>query len=269
MKEKKEYLVCIDSDGCAIDSMKIKHTECFGPALAEVWNLGDRALEVQKRWNEINLYSMTRGINRFKGLAMIVKEFCLEEKEAINAFTKWTEEAAGLSNYSLEKACSIQKELVFKKAMKWSLLVNEKIEKLPISLPFAPVKTCVRQIHKSADISVVSSANQEAITEEWRAGGLLEYVDYVFSQSDGSKADCIRKMADAGYDSRHILMVGDAPGDYEAAALNHAWYYPILAGRELDSWENLEQFFKLFVQGQFSDSIQKILANDMRRNLGG
>ena len=47
MKEK-EYLVCIDSDGCAIDSMKIKHTECFGPALAEVWNLGDRALEVQK-----------------------------------------------------------------------------------------------------------------------------------------------------------------------------------------------------------------------------
>ncbi len=54
-----------------------------------------------------------------------------------------------------------------------------------------------------------------------------------------------------------------------AAALNHAWYYPILAGRELDSWENLEQFFKLFVQGQFSDSIQKILANVMRRNLGG
>ena len=53
------------------------------------------------------MYSMTRGINRFKGLAMIVKEFCLEEKEAINAFTKWTEEAAELSNYSLEKACSI------------------------------------------------------------------------------------------------------------------------------------------------------------------
>ncbi len=268
MKEKKEYLVCIDSDGCAIDSMKIKHTECFGPALAQVWDLGGKEQEIQKKWNEINLYSMTRGINRFKGLAMILKEFHLEGEEAIDGFTRWTEYAAELSNGALEKVCKTEKNPVFWKAMKWSLIVNEKIEKLPISLPFVPVKSCVEQIHKKADISVVSSANQEAITEEWRTGGLLEYVDYMFSQSDGSKAECIRKMAECGYKNKHILMVGDAPGDYEAAALNDAWYYPILVGKEQDSWRSLEPFFELFVRGQFSEEIQNTLTNKMKKNLG-
>ena len=28
-KKNKEYLICIDSDGCAIDTMDIKHIKCL------------------------------------------------------------------------------------------------------------------------------------------------------------------------------------------------------------------------------------------------
>ena len=34
-----DYLVCIDSDGCAFDTMEIKHKECFCPAVVNVWDL--------------------------------------------------------------------------------------------------------------------------------------------------------------------------------------------------------------------------------------
>lgn len=27
----KDFLICIDSDGCAMDTMDIKHFRCFGP----------------------------------------------------------------------------------------------------------------------------------------------------------------------------------------------------------------------------------------------
>ena len=27
----QDYLVCVDSDGCAMDTMDIKHFKCFGP----------------------------------------------------------------------------------------------------------------------------------------------------------------------------------------------------------------------------------------------
>lgn len=265
--KKKEYLVCIDSDGCAINSMKIKHTECFGPALVEVWGLENRETEVLHKWNEINLYSMTRGINRFVGLAKILKDLNVETEAALEALVRWTEHAQELSNASLMETCRRYKDPVLQKSMRWSLLVNEKIEALPISLPFFPVKGCVEQIHRKADISVVSSANREAITEEWRSGGLLQYVDYFFSQSDGSKQECIRKMTRQGYQNTHILMVGDAPGDYQAAASNGAWYYPILAGNEVESWEQLGRYFDLFIRDGFSEAMQRELIGEMEKNL--
>lgn len=29
--KKKDFLICVDSDGCAMDTMDIKHIKCFGP----------------------------------------------------------------------------------------------------------------------------------------------------------------------------------------------------------------------------------------------
>ena len=66
-KKSKEFLVCVDSDGCAMDTMEVKHRKCFAPKAIEVWeleNIEKRFLEI---WNNVNLYSKTRGINRFKG----------------------------------------------------------------------------------------------------------------------------------------------------------------------------------------------------------
>ena len=68
--KQKDYLICVDSDGCAMDTMDIKHFRCFGPCMVEEWGLEEWATPILNRWNAINLYSGTRGINRFKGLAM-------------------------------------------------------------------------------------------------------------------------------------------------------------------------------------------------------
>ena len=38
-QRKKEYLICIDSDGCAMDTMDIKHFQCFGPCMVREWGL--------------------------------------------------------------------------------------------------------------------------------------------------------------------------------------------------------------------------------------
>ena len=38
-RKQKEYLICVDSDGCAMDTMDSKHITCFGPCLIPVWGL--------------------------------------------------------------------------------------------------------------------------------------------------------------------------------------------------------------------------------------
>ena len=67
-ERKHDYLVCVDSDGCVMDTMNCKHFHCFGPCMVAEWGLEEWQDEILARWNVINLFSMTRGINRFKGL---------------------------------------------------------------------------------------------------------------------------------------------------------------------------------------------------------
>jgi hypothetical protein len=92
---KKRLAVCVDSDGCAMDTMNIKHIRCFGPCMVEEWGLEAWRRPILDRWNEINLYSGTRGINRFKGLAMALTEINRQYTpiDGIERLSAWAEEA--------------------------------------------------------------------------------------------------------------------------------------------------------------------------------
>ena len=63
------YLIGVDSDGTAFDSMNIKHLDAFIPAALEIWpmpaGMADRFTQIEK---VVNLFSSRRGINRFPGL---------------------------------------------------------------------------------------------------------------------------------------------------------------------------------------------------------
>ena len=63
-----EYLIALDSDGCVFDTMGLKHRECFIPALIRVFGLQSVAADARRIWEEQNLYSPHRGMNRFLGL---------------------------------------------------------------------------------------------------------------------------------------------------------------------------------------------------------
>ena len=36
---KHDFLICVDSDGCAMDTMDVKHYRCFGPCMVDEWGL--------------------------------------------------------------------------------------------------------------------------------------------------------------------------------------------------------------------------------------
>lgn len=238
--KQKDYLICVDSDGCAMDTMDIKHFRCFGPCMVEEWGLEEWAEPILNRWNTINLYSGTRGINRFKGLAMALTEIdkVYRPIEGVAELTAWAEHAPELSNQAIAEAAKTAKGPALAKALAWSKKVNAAIDALPESdkKPFPGVAEALAAAHKRADVAIVSSANREAVEEEWTRCGLLPSVDVLCCQDSGSKAACIAQLKAKGYDPAHILMVGDAPGDQAAAGKNGVMFYPILARHEADSW---------------------------------
>lgn len=244
---KHEYLVCVDSDGCVMDTMNCKHFHCFGPCMVSQWDLEEWKEEILRRWNEINLFSMTRGINRFKGLAMALEEIDRKYKPiaGIQALRQWVDSAPTLSNDAVAKAAEDasdpETKLVLSKALSWSKAVNAGIEQLPEEwkVPYAGAAEGLEAAHSMADVAMVSSANRDAVEQEWDRFGLLEHTDIVLAQDVGSKAACIARMLEFGYDPAKVLMVGDAPGDRDAARSNGVWFYPILVNHEKESWEEL------------------------------
>ena len=241
--KNREYLVCVDSDGCAMDTMDIKHFRCFGPCIVEEWGLEEWAQPILARWNEINLYTMTRGVNRFKGLAMALDEINAQYTaiEGLDELKAWAASVPELSNGALEKALPAAQGPCLAKALSWSKKVNAAINALPESekKPFDGAAAGLAAAHAAADVAVVSSANREAVEEEWARCGLLGSVDVLCCQDAGSKAACIAQLKAKGYAPDHILMVGDAPGDKAAAEKNGVWFYPILVRHEAESWAEL------------------------------
>ena len=65
---KHDFLVGIDSDGCVFDSMELKHKECFVPNFINHYGLQGVSKYAREAAEFVNLYSKSRGANRFPAL---------------------------------------------------------------------------------------------------------------------------------------------------------------------------------------------------------
>lgn len=273
-QRKKEFLLCVDSDGCAMNTMEIKHRRSFGPKIIEVWGLEANRGEILEMWNHLNLYASTRGINRFKGLAALLEllsEKGIAEIPGWKDLKAWADATPALSNAALKAELDRTGAEIFRQAYDWSLRVNESIAQIPMEDggPFAGVKETLAMASEKADISIVSSANGQAIGDEWGHFGLDQYTDAMLGQEAGTKSICIEKLkAMGGYAPDQILMAGDALGDMKAAQDNGVLFYPILAGHEDASWKKLhDEAFGRFLAGSYAGEYQDALLEEFRASL--
>ncbi len=271
MKPTKEFLVCVDSDGCVFDNMELKHKECFCPATVNVWGLQSVSRYARESAEFVNLYSKTRGANRFPALIRTL-ELLGGRKEAIERgyvcpdlgpLKKWVEETDSLSAKGIREYAEAHggdMDPILATAARWSAEVDENIERIVHGVaPLPGVKEAFAEISEFADIVIVSATPHEALIREWGSQGLLEHITVVAGQELGTKRDCIRKAMTGKYDADKVLMVGDAPGDHAAADANGVLYYPIIPGQEVESWsllraEAAEKFHKGEYAGEYMDS---------------
>jgi len=71
-KPSRSFFVGIDSDGCAFDTMELKHKECFIPNTIKYYGLQAVSKYAREVAEFVNLYSEWRGINRFPSLTMTI-----------------------------------------------------------------------------------------------------------------------------------------------------------------------------------------------------
>ena len=218
--KKREFLICMDSDGCVMDTVRIKHSTVMCPELIRVFALDDHADFITAAWDEINLHTITRGISRFESVRLVFDRLKNRGIEIPGSedIAAWVDTATELSTASLQRELQKTGSLALRKLQEWNNACNRRIQALePTFEPFPGVEESLRQLHAVADVAVVSAANESAIASEWKRYGLARHADVIFGQEVGSKANSIATMLACGYESRKVMMVGDAMGDAQAA----------------------------------------------------
>ncbi len=271
--KKREFLVCMDSDGCVMDTVRIKHCNVFCPELIRVFSLDEYADMITAAWKEINITGITRGIPRFESVVQIFDRLKNRGVDVPGSedIAAWVRTASELSTASLQQEMLRTGSLALRKLQEWNNACNRRIQALePTFEPFPGVEASLRQLHAVADVAVVSAANESAIESEWTRYGLSRHADVIFGQEVGSKANSIAVMLACGYESRKVMMVGDAMGDAQAAAANGVAFVPILPGKEAESWRRLqEEALPKLLHGTFNPNYQNELLAALRSALHG
>ena len=269
-KPAKAFFVGIDSDGCIFDSMEIKHKECFTPMFIKHFRLQAVSKYARECWDFVNLYSKTRGANRFPALVRAVK--LLGERPQVNArgvrmpelkpLEEWIARETKLGNATLNaEVKNGNSGLVQVKA--WSDAVNAAVADIVHGVPpFPLVRESLQKLSARADAMCISQTPAEALKREWAEHGIDQFVKVIAGQEMGTKTEHIKFAAAGKYAPEKILMIGDAPGDFNAAKKNGALFFPIVPGHEEDSWkrlhdEGLDRFFTGTYAGGYESALVK------------
>ena len=266
---EKKFFVGIDSDGCAFDTMEIKHKECFCPNTIHYWNLQTVSKYVREAWEFVNLYSKSRGVNRFLALIETVK--LLSERKEVQArnvqlpdlasLIEWTKIETRLGNPTLQAYALEKNDPILDLALLWSKAVNNSISDMVHDIPPYPmVRESLEKLVDKSDIMVISSTPVHALEREWSENEIDRYVKLIAGQEYGSKKEHIATAAKGKYDNNKILMLGDAPGDMKAAKSNGALFFPIIPGEEEASWERFfNEGIDIFLKGEYEGSYENDL----------
>lgn len=277
LEPKSPFLVAIDSDGCAFDTMEIKHKECFIPNIIRYWDLQPVSKFARAAAEFVNLYSEWRGINRFPALTMAfdlleqwpdvqIRQAAIPE---VASLREWIRRETKLGNPTLQLEVERTADPVLRRALEWSEAVNRTIADLVHGVPpFPSVPASLERVAGRADIIVCSATPLEALRREWEEHGIDRFVRVIAGQEMGSKKEHLQMVIRGRYEPDKVLMLGDAPGDLRAAQANGASFYPINPGHEEESWscflnEGVERFF----DGSFDEAYAGGLLAEFQRLL--
>ena len=277
-KPRRSYFIGVDSDGCAFDVMELKQKECFTPITIRAWGLQPISKYAREAAEWVNLYSRWRGANRWPALVKVfdllaerpevqARGVTVPEGRALKAFiaSGSSPSEAGLKAYI---AAGHPDEELWR-GLEWTraidALVAATVRGVP---PFPRVRESLQKLQGQADLMVISTTASDALKREWGEHGLAQYMAVMAGQDMGTKRQHLEYAAKGKYPDDHILVIGDAPGDRDAAKAVGVLYYPINPGAEEQSWQRFyDEASEKFLNGTYAGAYEAALIAEFEKLL--
>jgi phosphoglycolate phosphatase-like HAD superfamily hydrolase len=263
---RHDSLVGIDSDGCVFNTMEEKQCRHFHPLIIRFWHLEVIEPQLRAVAEFVNLYSIWRGKNRYPNLLKVFELLAEWDEVTATGITlpdlvplrDYVNSGLALGTPSLEAEVARTGSVELARVQEWSRAVNNSIDNhMPPAPPFAGVREALEQIRQCSDAIVVSQTPEAALMREWKAHELTYCVQLIAGQELGTKTEHLQLAAGGKYDPDRVLLLGDAPGDRQAAHAAGASFYPINPGDEAASWQRfIDEAYPRFLAGTYAGEYQ-------------
>lgn len=278
VEPRHAFFVGVDSDGCAFDTMEVKHEQCITPNTIRHFGLDAITDLVHETAAFVNLHSATRGLNRWFCL-MRTFDLLRERPEVRDSgvriptgdeIRRFAESDLPLAEEGALAWIAQHPGEEMERAIAWNRDVNRAIDAVVTEVPpFRGVDETLERMSRQADLMVVSVAPTAALEAQWSRHGLARHLRVIGGQELGNKRTLLERAIDGRYRRpERALMIGDAPGDRDAAAATGCLFYPINPGDEEASWQRLrDEAFDLVIAGEYAGDYARAVLEDFESRL--
>ena len=275
---RHDFLIAVDSDGTVLDSVRSKMMGAFLQNFISVWNLQDIESLVEETVEYVTLKSSNRGGSRWMCMSVVLellqfritpaRRLSVPDGKKIRAFAE-----SGLVGktdnakifYRNHPSDEMKKAIHLSESMD---LFEEEFTKNMQPFPLAP--ETLKMIREKADLVVISMTPMQALDAEWRSAGIYDLPALICGSDFGNKKDVLSIFHEKGYALDHMLMIGDALIDLNAAREVGAYFYPILQDMETESWKTFRnKIFTSFLLGEYQATDNEILIDRFESSLTG
>jgi phosphoglycolate phosphatase-like HAD superfamily hydrolase len=246
MNQRYHTFIALDSDGCVVDTMDAKQHGFLQPLMVKHLGLNDAQAAVYKACADyVNLYSVTRGISRFKAILLNFEHYNAHPTTRASQWPllptdelrDFVESGLPLGNPALQSWLETHPSKALETLLAWSLDVNETIVSSGATFPaYEGARTALKRMKGRSHNGIVSQSPEPVLREDWGRQGLLDDIEQIAGQEKGLKVAQLTLLTE-GIARHNVMMIGDAPGDLEAARAFGCRFFPILPGKEEASWE--------------------------------
>jgi hypothetical protein len=251
----RKALIVVESEGTVFDSLAARHRRAYLPAFVSCFSFGAGLEECATLWINAALNSRLRGQD-----PLVILLYSLRRLEKIHPSPRRLAAAVCLENLiaqrhipllSLAESPDGSSERLI---LDWLSMASSLLEDEGEAPCYPQAKlffSLLRDAAPNVQVLAHSSVDEALALHEWEMAGLGDAFLRLAGRERGDFSSYLRQAIENGFDSVPLLVIGSTLKSWQAAQAVCARFYPILPGKEDDSWEFLsKEYFPSFIRGE-------------------
>lgn len=237
-------LVLVESEGAVFDSLAFRHEHGYLPAFIGRFAWGADPSLCARIWRKVALHSRLRGEDPEVLLPVALRLLNSKVPSVRRAAVARSLEVRASASGAAGDMWVEGEDPAWRLARDWLAMAEGLLRDAGQAAAFGAAREFLSRLASESprsDVLVYSRLPEALALHRWEMAGMGRCFGRIAGRERGDMTEYLRSALDSGYDVRPMLVIGSCRASWLAAQASGARFYPIIPGREEESWNALSE----------------------------